>query len=280
MAPRHHLRRSTAGEWPPRVAGRQTLDATSRAESLTCTERSDPKWPNAPFTPGERSPTVKEREGTLAALLELAATLSGMCPPQIFRAALLVLAILVVACTDPSPTKTHPGATFALPTAPPENAPTEPPPGMIPSGFDLPVPVPLMEGNADLHAQRALFHRTGSLCFTQVDDEGGVAHLEGLASTLGGPEGLLEDGRSYVGPLEDALAALDLEPTGIRVGNVAYGIGRVQPDSDLVHLPAGTVWAPRLTRFELPDGRSGWSLTGGWIAVVDRACGVLPTTPG
>jgi hypothetical protein len=193
--------------------------------------------------------------------------------------ALLAAAFLGGCGMPPTPPPADPDPLFTLPTAPPENYPTEPPPATIPPGFVFPVPAPLTEGNADIYAQRALFDRTGSMCFTHVDDEGGVAHLDGLADTLAGPEGLLGDGRSYVGPLENTLAALDLEPTGIRVGNVAYGIGRVPPDTDLVHLPAGTVWTPRLTRFELADGRTGWSLTGGWIAVTEP-CSVLPTTPG
>jgi hypothetical protein len=204
-----------------------------------------------------------------------------MCPPQIFRAALLLVAILVVACTDPGPTTTDPGATFALPTAPPESYPTEPPPGTIPPGFVFPVPVPLTEGNADIYAQRALFERTGSLCFTHLDAErAGDPRVDGTAAKLDGDEGLLEDGDSFVGPLEHALPALDLESIGIEIGDVAYGIGRVIHRRALPQLPAGTVWTPRLDRFGLTDGRTGWTLSGSWIAVVDRACGVLPTTPG
>ena len=200
--------------------------------------------------------------------------------PQTLRTALLTAAILIVACSGPGPSVPDSRRTLELPTAPPQTDPTEPPPGTIPPGFVFPVPTPLTEGNAWIHAQRALFQRTGSLCFAHVDDEGGVSHLQGLADQLAEPEGLLADGRSYVGPLVDALAALDLEPTGIETGDVAYGIGVVRPERALVHLPAGTVWTPRLSRFELADGRTGWSLTGGWTAVVDRACGVLPTTPG
>lgn len=173
-------------------------------------------------------------------------------------------------------------ASFALPTAPPEDLPTEPPPGTIPPGFVFPVPAPLAEGNADIYAQRALFLRTGSLCFTHLDVDGGIRDIDfdAMAAKLAGTTGPLEDGRSYVGRLSDALPALDLEATGIEVGRVAYGIGVVTARQALPQLPAGTVWAPRLERFDLADGRTGWTLSGPWIAVVPRECSVLPTTPG
>lgn len=188
-------------------------------------------------------------------------------------AVLLPALLLTLACGGlPVATPADPAATVSLPTTPLETDRPAPPPGTIPPDFVFPVPGPLNEGNADIYAQRALFHRTGSMCFTEVDDEGGGSHLQGLADKLTEPEGLLDDGRSYVGPLQDALAALDLEPTGIQVGDVAYGIGLVLSERALVHLPEGTVWAPRLTQFELADGRTGWSLTGGWIAVVGRDC--------
>jgi len=214
--------------------------------------------------------------------LQSGATLSGMCPPQIFRAALLLFAIVLVACTDRGPATTDPGDTFALTTAPPENYPTEPPPGTIPPGFVFPVPAPLTEGNADIYAQRALFHRTGSLCFTQVDPEGGIdiTAIQAMAAKLARREGLLADRRTYVGCLPDSLEALDLEPTGVVIGDVAYGIGVVAPEHAMPQLPAGTVWAPRLDGFELADRRTGWTLSGSWVAVVSRPCSVLSTTPG
>ncbi len=199
--------------------------------------------------------------------------------------ALLLAAIAVAACTftqrEEPPTDLDPTTTFSLPTAPVEDFPTDPPPASIPPGFVFPVPAPLTTGNADIYAQRALFLRTGSLCFTHVDDEGGIDHnaFESMAAKLGGRDGLLEDGRSYLGSLGDALPALDLEPTGIEVNGVAYGIGRVPENRAQPHLPAGSVWTPRLERFDLADGRSGWTLTSGWIAVVPRPCSVLPTTP-
>jgi len=203
-----------------------------------------------------------------------------MCPPQIFRAALLLLAILAVACSGPDLATPDPGGTLALQTARPEHAPTEPPPGTIPPGFVFPVPVPLTEGNADIYAQRALFERTGSLCFHLDAERAGDLSFDGMAAKLDEDEGLLEDGDSYVGRLEHALPALDLEPVGIEIRDVAYGIGRVIHRRALPQLPAGTVWTPRLDRFALTDGRTGWTLNGSWIAVVDRACGVSPTTPG
>jgi hypothetical protein len=58
------------------------------------------------------------------------------------------------------------------------------------------------------------------------------------------------------------------------------GIGRVIHRRAMPQLPAGSVWTPRLVRFELADARTGWSLSGDWVAVVERTCGVLPTTPG
>lgn len=199
---------------------------------------------------------------------------------HVVSVSLLPVATLVAACGSPGPTPV-PGVTFALATAPPEDYPTEPPPGTIPPGFVFPVPAPLTEGNADIYAQRALFHRTGSLCFTQVDPEGGIdiTVIEDMAAKLAGREGLLEDRRTYVGSLQDSLEALDLEPTGVVIEDVAYGIGVVAPEHAMPQLPTGTVWAPRLDGFELADGRTGWTLSGSWVAVVDRPCSVLPTTP-
>lgn len=203
------------------------------------------------------------------------------------RALPLVLAsLLVVACTvapgasiapskgsnsvDPEP------SAFVLPTAPPEDLPSEPPAVTIPPGFDFPAPSPMTEGNADIHAQKALFERTGSLCFTHYDVSSVGVDYEAMASRLAGTEGLLDDGRSYVGPLEDALAALDLEPIGIALDAVAYGIGVVTSERATPQLPSGATWAPRLELFKLADGRTGWSQVGPWIAVVDRQCGVVP----
>lgn len=207
-----------------------------------------------------------------------------MSPPRTLCASLLPAAILLVACSvapgASSPATPGPEVTFALPTAPPEDLPTEPPPVTIPPGFVLPVPSPLTAGNAWTYAQQELFERTGSLCFTHMEaDGGGDLRFDGMAAKLTGSVGLLEDGRSYVGPLKDALAALDLEATGIEADGVAYGIGLVTAERALLHLPMGTVWAPRLDRFELADGRTGWALSGPWIAVIGD-CGVLPTTPG
>jgi hypothetical protein len=186
--------------------------------------------------------------------------------------------ILLMACSlAPTPS---PGP-FAHPTAPREDLPTEPPAVTIPPGFVFPVPSPMTAGNAWIYAQRALFERTGSLCFTSMEaDDAGDRHYETMAAELEESAGLLADGRSYVGRLEDALAALDLEPTGIATGSVAYGIGFVTAERAMPQLPEGPVWAPRLDRFELSDGRTGWTLSATWTAVVDRPCGVLPTTPG
>ncbi|MBA2253583.1 MAG: hypothetical protein H0W07_00525 [Chloroflexi bacterium] len=181
-----------------------------------------------------------------------------------------------------SPTAASPSAevTFALPTATNENLPSEPPAETIPPGFTFPVPSPLTEGNAEIYAQRALFERTRSLCFTHCDVEKVEgADYEAMAAALPGREGLLEDGRSYVGPLDDALAALDLEPTGIALEGVAYGIGIVGAQRALPQLPVGVVWAPRLAAFSLADGRGGWTLDGPWIAVAGD-CGMLPRPSG
>jgi hypothetical protein len=191
--------------------------------------------------------------------------------------ACLLLSVAILACGGPPP---QPVGTVAPPAAPRETDPSEPPPGTIPPGFVFPVPFPLTAGNADIYAQRALFARTGSMCFTHMDVDGGIGGIDfdALAATLDSQVGLLEDGRSYVGPLAGALPALDLEPTGIDVDGVAYGIGVVTAERAEPQLPAGTVWAPRLERFGLADGRSGWTLSGPWVAVVDRSCGVLPAT--
>jgi hypothetical protein len=171
-----------------------------------------------------------------------------------------------------------PGPSVPL-TVPREDLPSEPAPVAIPSGFVLELPSPMTEGNAWMYAQRALFERTGSLCFTTMEYEpGGDPGYEAMAADLVGSTGPLADGRSFVGPLEDALAALHLQPTGIAIGRVAYGIGLVTPERALPQLPAGSAWSPRLDRFDLNDGRTGWTLTAGWVAVVDPTCGVLPTT--
>jgi hypothetical protein len=189
----------------------------------------------------------------------------------------MLIVLLVVACgVAPRPSTPPPSA---LPTAPQEVVPTDPPPVPIPSGFVLEVPSPLTAGNAWMYAQRALFERTGSLCFTTMEAEpGGDPGYEAMAADLESSSGLLADGRSFVGRLDDALAAFHLQPTGIAIGHVAYGIGLVTPERAMPQLPAGTVWTPRLDRFDLNDGRTGWTLSATWIAVVDRTCSVLPTT--
>jgi hypothetical protein len=201
-----------------------------------------------------------------------------MRPLQVLRTSLVPVVLLLVACGgSPGDSSTVP---FALPTAPREDLPTEPPPVTIPPGFVFPVPSPLTAGNAWIYAQRVLFERTGSLCFTTKEaEEAGDPHYEAMAAELAGSAGLLADGRSYVGPLEDALAALDLEPSGVAIGTVVYGMGFVTSERAMPQLPVGTVWTPRLDRFDLNDGRTGWTLSSTWSAVVDRTCGVLPTTP-
>ena len=189
----------------------------------------------------------------------------------------MVVLLLVACAVAPRPSTVGP---IAPPTAPREALPSDPPQISIPSGFIFPVPSPMTAGNAWIYAQRALFERTGSLCFTTMEAEpGGDPGYEDMAGELVGRTGLLADGRSFVGPLEDALIAFHLEPAGIAVGHVAYGIGLVTPERAMPQLPAGTVWAPRLDRFDLKDGRTGWTLSSTWSAVVDRSCGVLPTTP-
>lgn len=151
-------------------------------------------------------------------------------------------------------------------TAPGGSAPAT---ATIPPDFVFPVPSPLNEGNADIYAQRALYERTGSLCFTHYEvDSAGDVDYQAMAGHLQGQEGLLEDGRSYVGPLSDALRALDLDPTGIELDTVAYGIGVVPSSRARPQLPVGVTWAPRLAKFRLPSGASGWTLDGPWIAVV------------
>jgi hypothetical protein len=189
-----------------------------------------------------------------------------------------VLSVAVLVGCGVAPTASTPGGS-AIPTAPREDVPSQPPPVAIPSGFVLEVPSPLTAGNAFMYAHRALFERTGSLCFTTMESEPvGDPGYEAMAAELPESTGLLADGRSFVGPLEDALAAFHLQPTGISIGRVTYGIGLVTPEREMPQLPAGTVWAPRLDRFDLNDGRSGWTLSSTWVAVVDRECGVLPTT--
>ena len=200
----------------------------------------------------------------------------------------IAVSLLVLACTvAPGASPIAPSASsgsidqepspFVLPTASPEDLPSEPPAVTIPPGFEFPASSPMTEGNADIHAQKALFERTGSLCFTHYDvTPSGDVDYDAMASRLAGTEGLLEDGRSYVGPLEDALAALHLEPAGIALDAVAYGIGEVTSERATAQLPAGATWAPRLELFTLADGRTGWSQVGPWIAVVDRECGVVP----
>jgi len=204
------------------------------------------------------------------------------------RLPLIVASLLVAACTvapgaspigtgESSDSDDPESSPFVLPTAPPENLPSEPPAVTIPPGFEFPAPTPLTEGNADIHAQKVLFERTGSLCFTHYDVlPAGDVDYEGMASRLTATDGLLEDGRSYVGPLDDALAALHLESTGIALKTVAYGIGVVTPERATPQLPSGATWTARLELFKLEDGRTGWSQVGPWIAVVDRPCGVLP----
>lgn len=201
---------------------------------------------------------------------------------------LILASLLVVACTvapaaspiapRESSDSVDPGVSpFVLPTAPPENLPSEPPAVTIPPGFEFPATTPLTEGNADIHAQKVLFERTGSLCFTHYDVlTVGDVDYEEMASRLTATEGLLEDGRSYVGPLDDALVALDLESTGIALKTVAYGIGVVTPERATPQLPSGATWTARLELFTVEDGRTGWSQVGPWIAIVDRPCGVLP----
>jgi len=205
-------------------------------------------------------------------------TLIEMRWPYLFRS-LLVLSVMVPVACGHEPTASTAGSTV-VPTAPKADLPTEPAPVSIPSGFALEVPTPLTAGNAWMYAQRALFERTGSLCFTSMEAEpGGDPGYEAMAADLGGSSGLLANGRSFVGRLDDALVAFDLQPTGIATGRVAYGIGQVTPERAMPQLPAGTVWTPRLDRFDLSDGRTGWTLSATWIAVVDRSCSVLPTTP-
>lgn len=202
-----------------------------------------------------------------------------MSPLRTRQAVLFLTAVVVGACGVPRPTTNDPANTPGQPV-PVDAPPPEPPPATIPPGFVFPVPSPLTEGNADAYSQKVLFERTGSMCFTHTDAEpAGEPDLDGMAARLVGDEGILEDGRSYVGALPNALAALDLGPTGIVTGDVAYGIGRVTGERAQPQLPEGSVWAPRLERFELADGRTGWALTGDWTAVVERECGVLPTTP-
>jgi hypothetical protein len=190
--------------------------------------------------------------------------------------------LLTIACgAPPAPPPVGPAATFSLPTGPAETDTAAGPPVTIPPGFVFPVSGSLNAGNAEEHSWKALFDRTGSLCFTHVDAEpAGEIDRDGQAANLVGDEGLLEGGSAYVGPLPNALTALDLAPTGIVAGDVAYGIGPVTRERARPQLPEGSIWAPRLERFHLADGRTGWAMTGDWTAVIDRDCGVLPTTPG
>ena len=182
---------------------------------------------------------------------------------------LILLGVIVLLACGPEPSAATPEPN-ALPTAPPADGRTEPPPVTIPSGFVLEVPTPLTAGNAWMYAQRALFERTGSLCFTTTESEpAGDPGYVAMAADLVGRTGLLADGRSFVGRLDDALVAFHLQPTGIAIEGVAYGIGLVTPEQAMPQLPVGTVWTPRLDRFELDDARTGWTLSGTWIAVVD-----------
>jgi hypothetical protein len=192
---------------------------------------------------------------------------------------LIPLGVMVLVACGPEPSAATPGPN-ALPTPAQADLPAEAPPVSIPSGFVFPVPSPLTAGNAWIYAQRALFEHTGSLCFTTMESEpAGDPGYEAMAAELVGSSGVLADGRSFVGRLEDALIAFDLQPTGIEIGGVAFGIGLVTPERAMPQLPVGTVWTPRLDRFDLNDGRTGWTLGATWIAVVDRTCSVLPTTP-
>lgn len=122
-------------------------------------------------------------------------------------------------------------------------------------------------GDVNQFAEKLLYERTGRLCYMRaIIDPGGPPDWEGMARTLSTPEGLLSDGISYVGDLSGTFYAFGVEPSGIELPDLAYGIGRVPSWHASPSLPEGAWWLPEFGQFSLKDGRSGWYWTGQYIA--------------
>jgi hypothetical protein len=137
----------------------------------------------------------------------------------------------------------------------------------IPPGFTFPpIEGKFTPSNAMVFANKLLFERTGRLCLARNFEEPAGLHIELLAANDLRTEGLLEDGRSYIGTLQGVFSAYGLDSVGMELPDIAYGLGRVPADKALPQLPEGSWWLPEFVPFALKDGRSGWTWTGGYFA--------------
>jgi len=156
------------------------------------------------------------------------------------------------------------GGPLATASAPDVEAPLD----TLPPGFSFPpLPDRLTRGDVVIFANKLLYERTGKICVQQNFEEPAMRpDWDAMAADLPGGEGLLEDGRTYIGDLSGALRAFGLERTGLKLPGLAYGIGRVPKERALPHLPEGTWWLPEFAQITLSDGRTGWTWTGAYFA--------------
>lgn len=185
----------------------------------------------------------------------------------LFALALTVGCSRATGAASPEPTEATTSATttavLPTPTGPDVEEPVESPE----PGFTFPpLPETLTRSNVVIFANKMLYERTGRLCVRRNYEEPATKpDWDEMARDLPGGEGLLADGRTYVGPLAGILNAFELEETNLVVDDVAYGIGQVQESRALPNRPEGAWWLPEFERIQLRDGRSGWTWTGSYF---------------
>jgi hypothetical protein len=127
--------------------------------------------------------------------------------------------------------------------------------------------VPKPGEDVSFYVDYLLYERTGKLCFGGTIGEWvGYAdgELDELAKGLDGVSGFLDEYRlTYLGTIEETLAAWSLTSIGLEFDDVAYGLGQIQPDrAARFGMPTGTWWVPEFLPVELRDGRGGWAYSG------------------
>jgi hypothetical protein len=147
-----------------------------------------------------------------------------------------------------------------------------PPPSSAPAtdyrpSYREPPPVPKPGEDVSFYVDYLLYERTGELCSGRMFGEWvGYAdgELDALAKDLDGASGFLDEYRlTYLGTIEETLAAWSLTSIGLEFADVAHGFGQIQPDRAVQFgMPSGTWWAPEFLPIELRDGRGGWAYSG------------------
>lgn len=172
-----------------------------------------------------------------------------------------VLSLLVLGCSGQTPARASAGAS-SQPTAP------TPTPSTSAEIASAGLVVTIVDTHLFTAASLRVIELGGTPCVRQKEVEPDIAayHLDEEAATLAGPEGVIADGRAYVGSLRSAAKAFNASEVLQRNdGGAVVVIGRATGVQDVPEgAPIGYVLEP----IALKGGQTAWVRIGTYVASV------------